>query len=190
MNRSIYFNILLAVFLGLWSEMETAFLLKAPSTPNTDLISLHYDHAPDRDDEHSAVADRMILQEKFGTDWLNDHTIAVSGAYGVNGDQFQAESDAVMDAVWNDCCGWIAAHGQWDSAVDKLYDIWTSAIASGGEVWVKEGGQPDITADVIRRVKAQDSNINVNQLIHVVQHSDWNEDRTTEKDLNYVKISK
>lgn len=155
--------------------------------PEADLLSLHYDHAPDRDDGHSAVADRVILQERFGTDWIKEHVLPVSGAYGENRDQFQPESDVVMDTVWNDTGGWVAADQDWEKAVNTLYNEWVAAIRDGGAVWVKEGGQSDLTADVIRKIKEQNPDIDTIQKIHVVQHSDWNEDQTTDEDLAYVK---
>ena len=73
--------------------------------PSRDLISLHYDHAPDRDDGHSAAADRTILESIFGANWIREHVVAVSGAYGKNAGEFNAKSNAVMDAAWNDCGG-------------------------------------------------------------------------------------
>ena len=51
-----------------------------------DLISLHYDHAPDKDDGQSAAADRTLLQVHYGMDWISKHVIAVSGTYGKNGE--------------------------------------------------------------------------------------------------------
>ena len=155
--------------------------------PQTDLLSLHYDHAPDRDDGHSAVADRVILQEKFGVDWIMEHVLPVSGAYGENANQFQPESDAVMNAVWNDTGGWVAADENWEKAVEELYNKWVKTIENGGFVWVKEGGQSDITADVIRMIKEDSPDIDTRQKIRVVQHSDWNENQTTDEDLVYVK---
>lgn len=152
-----------------------------------DLISLHYDHAPDRDDGHSAVADRVILQEKFGVDWLKEHVVPVSGAYGQNRKLFQPESDTIMNIVWNDTGGWVAADQDWEQAVDVLYNRWMNTIEQGGKVWVKEGGQSDITADVIRKIKEHNSDINTKNYIRVVQHSDWNEDQTTPEDLTCVK---
>ena len=47
-----------------------------------DLISLHYDHAPDKDDGHSAAADRTILETMFGIDWITKHAVPVSGGTG------------------------------------------------------------------------------------------------------------
>ncbi|MCW9708185.1 hypothetical protein [Fodinibius salsisoli] len=179
--------IIITVLASTLSAFSNTLLAQPSFDSQTDLISLHYDHAPDRDDGHSAVADRMILQEQFGTAWLKDHILAVSGAYGINQDSFQPESDAVMDAVWGGCCGWVAADDHWARAVQKLYSAWTKTIASGGKVWVKEGGQSDLTADVLRMIQQENPDISINQSIYVVQHSDWNEGKTTDKDLEYVK---
>ena len=54
--------------------------LPSPRTPlpegsarfdaSADLVSLHYDHAPDRDDGHSAAADRTLLEALYGACWL------------------------------------------------------------------------------------------------------------------------
>ena len=46
--------------------------------PKQDIISLHYDHAPDKDDGHSAAADRTLLQTLYGQSWLEKHVIPVS----------------------------------------------------------------------------------------------------------------
>jgi len=155
--------------------------------PKQDLISLHYDHAPDRDDGQSAAADRTLLQSMFGRQWLEEHILAVSGAYGKNRNRFQPESDKVMDAVFGDVGGWIAADDDWNAAVEKVADRWIEQLRSGGDVWVKEGGQSDITAAAIRRVREELPEVNTRRRIHVVQHSDWNENQTTPTALAYTK---
>ncbi len=60
-------------------------------------------------------------------------------------------------------------------------------MKNGGDIWVQEAGQSDLTADVVRRVKAALPGVNTQARIHVVQHSKWNEDKTTSSDLKYVK---
>jgi hypothetical protein len=44
----------------------------------TGLISLHFDHAPDRDDGHSAATDRTLLEVLYGARWVRRHVVAVS----------------------------------------------------------------------------------------------------------------
>ncbi|MBS3734764.1 MAG: hypothetical protein KGY99_07535 [Phycisphaerae bacterium] len=153
----------------------------------TDLISLHYDHAPDRDDGQSAAADRTILQALFGAEWLERHVVAVSGAYGENARHFRRDSDAVMDAVWNDAGGWLAAHDHRRRVVGQLAGLWLHTLADGGDVWVKEGGQSDLTADVVRLLRRAGIDTDTRRRVHVVQHSNWNERQTTDADLAYTK---
>lgn len=155
--------------------------------PDQDLLALHYDHAPDKDDGHSAAADRTVLETLYGVDWIKQHVLAVSGAYGKNAKTFNPKSDKVMDVCWNDCGGWLDAHRKHDEAVDTIYERWVKTIAAGGDVWVKEGGQSDITAEVVRRIQKEHPEIKTTERIHTVQHSNWNENQTTDVDLAYTK---
>lgn len=152
-----------------------------------DLLSLHYDHAPDKDDGHSAVADRTLLESEFGTDWLRTHVLPVSGTYGENAAEFDRGSDAVMDATWSDVGGWLAAHDAWDEVVDAVAERWSTVFGAGGDVWVKEGGQSDLTAAVVRRLHTTHPDLDLKTRLHVVQHSDWNEDQTTDAALEFTK---
>lgn len=155
--------------------------------PSTDLISLHYDHAPDKDDGQSTAADRTILQSMFGIDWIKDHVVVVSGAYGKNADQFNTDSNSVMDAVWKETGGWLSAHSNREMAFASLTDRWYRVLANGGHVWVKEGGQSDLTATVLKRIKERAPSLDTVQQIHVIQHSVWNERYTTEAALAFTR---
>ncbi len=152
-----------------------------------DLVSLHYDHAPDKDDGHSAAADRTMLLALFDTAWVKAHTLAVSGAYGTNKKTFNKKSDAVMDTCFGDLGGWVAADADWEKAVEALVERWSATLNAGGDIWVKEGGQSDITADVVKIIKQKLPDVETTKRIHVVQHSDWNERHTTPADLTYTK---
>ena len=156
-------------------------------SPESDLLSLHYDHAPDQDDGHIAAADRTILQTLFGTDWIKKHVVAVSGACGKNADLFNTGSDAVMDAAWNDCGGWLAAHSDHKRAVEELTRRWANTLKQGGDIWVKEGGQSDITAEVVKTLRREIPDFDTRKRVHVVQHSKWNEDQTTDAALAFTK---
>lgn len=153
----------------------------------TDLLCLHYDHAPDKDDGHSAAADRTLLETLHGREWIQKHVLAVSGAYGKNAGTFNMNSDAVMDAAWNDCGGWLAAHTNRDDVVVALAKRWSQTLKDGGDVWVKEGGQSDLTDMVLRSINAENPDFNTSVRIHVVQHSNWNEEQTSDTALSYTK---
>jgi len=163
---------------------------QAPSArfaPERDLLSLHYDHAPDKDDGQSAAADRTILESLFGTEWMKRHVVAVSGAYGLNAGEFNAGSDRVMDAAWNGAGGWLAGHARRDEVVAELTRRWLEALEGGGDVWVKEGGQSDITAAVVRRIQQRAPGLKTGVRIHVVLHSRWNEEQTTPAALDFTR---
>jgi len=155
--------------------------------PGKDLLALHYDHAPDRDDGHSAAADRTILESDFSCNFIDTRTVAVAGAYGENAGAYQPSSEAVMETVFNPCGGYLNADDDWQAAVTAATQRWIDTLVAGGDIWVKEGGQSDFTADVVAAIKAQHPSINTRARIHVVQHSDWNEDETTDADLTYVQ---
>lgn len=171
----------LAVSILKASEDEGAF------SPEKDLLSLHYDHAPDKDDGHSAAADRTLIESLLGEAWISKHVLPVSGAYGKNKNAFNDKSDAVMDAVWNARGGWVAAARDWDAAVTTIYTRWHTTLKAGGDVYVKEGGQSDITAAVVKRLRQDHPEIPTRQHIHVIQHSNWNENQSTREALDYVK---
>ena len=52
---------------------------------------------------------------------------------------------------------------------------------------MKEGGQSDLTAAVVRKIQNEKPGIKTVVKIHVVQHSDWNEEQTTADALEYTK---
>ena len=185
-KRSIVYSAVLILLCGCAGKSVDSIRACIGFDSDRDLISLHYDHAPDKDDGQSAAADRSMLQTLMSQSWIEHHTVAVSGTYGLNKDSFNKQSDRVMDAVWGDT-GWIAANDNWRPAVEALTNKWLKTINNGGNIWVKEGGQSDITADVIKRIVQTDSDIKTRDRIFVVQHSDWNEDQTTPQALAYVR---
>jgi hypothetical protein len=153
-----------------------------------DLISLHYDHAGDRDDGESAAADRTVLQTIYGKAWIKEHIVAASGMYGDNYKLFRAESDLVMTKVWTlRLGGWITAHKDRSKAIRQLVIKWSSTLRNGGDVWVKEGGQSDNTAEIVYRLRQKLSRLNTNKRIHVIQHGKYNEDHTNPKALRYLQ---
>ena len=123
----------------------------------------------------------------FDKDWIAKHAVPVSGAYGLNAPTFNPKSDRVMDVSWNDCGGWLAAHTAPAKVLAELTKRWSQTLADGGDVWVKEGGQSDITAAVVDRIHKQMPDVDTTKRIHVVQHSNWNEQKTTPAALAYTK---
>ncbi len=165
----------------------------APQQPNTnptinnsrfdrqrDLVALHFDHAPDPDDGHAAVAALMIR------DRLQLNVQVVAGTHGVySRDRYVPESERLMSAVWGS--EWHNAHSNRGGSVAAAVSRWTSVLAAGGDIWIAEGGPSDFTAAVVRAINANHAEFNTRQRIHLIQHSDWNEDHALEADLSYVR---
>lgn len=149
--------------------------------PTIDLISLHYDNAGDRDDAHSAAADKSCLVSLFGLDWVLGHVTVATGMYGTNADQYSPASERVMRRVWRDG-HWLNAHRRPKGTVKKLAARWKTILDAGGHVYVKEGGQSDVTAKILDALA-----VPYIKQIHVIQHSAWNEQHTNPTSLNVVK---
>ncbi len=145
-----------------------------------DLISLHYDHAPDRDDGHATVSALEVVTARG----ITPHV--VSGAYGTgNSSRYQPASEAVMRATWGS--NWLDAHANRQAAVNATTNRWLNTLLNGGDIWVAEGGQSDFTSDVVRRIRNTNPDINTRSRIHVIQHSIWNEQQSNQADLNYSR---
>ncbi len=148
----------------------------------TDLVALHFDHAPDRDDGHAAVAALAVVQS------LRLNAIVVGGAYGRwNADRYDAASEAVMDATWGQ--NWYNAHSDYNGALAASLARWLQTLDSGADVWIAEGGQADFTADLLRRIQVARPAIDTTQRIIIVQHSDWNEVHADQSDLDFVRAN-
>ncbi|TBR41429.1 hypothetical protein CBF23_010270 [Marinomonas agarivorans] len=146
-----------------------------------DLLLCNYDGKPDEDDLH-AVAGLATMLSDSRFSGVKAHCTA--GAYGTQGGTFLKENRLFNLAFSN---RWASAHDNYNNAVNQAFNKARDALNAGGKVWVAEAGQSDFTADVVRRIKATMPSVNTKTRIHVVQHSNWNEDKTTPSDLAYVK---
>jgi len=62
-------------------------------------------------------------------------------------------------------------------------------IAQGGRVWVQEAGQSNFTSDWVKAlIELGVSEAVIKNNVIVVQHSDWNESKTSPEDLAFVKL--
>lgn len=132
--------------------------------PETDLLSLHYDHAADRDDGHATVAGKVIV------DTYGINHVVVGGAHGKNGKSYVPDSELVMDATWG-ADGWINANADRQGAIQELGQKWLTTILNGGQVFVAEGGQSDTSLGAAKYVLENGGNPSK---ITIVQHSQWN----------------
>lgn len=147
-----------------------------------DLLLANFDSRPDPDDIHSVAAlGTMLKDPRFNG--VNYH--AVSGAYGIQGGDY-IEATHLFNLAFG-AQNWSNAHTHYNSALTEVYNKVSAVLNNGGDIWIQEAGQSDFSADLVRRIKQQLPAVNTNNRIHIVQHSNWNEDKTTPADLSYVK---
>lgn len=156
-----------------------------------DLLALHYDIAPDLDDLH-AMAAACTVTRCYQIDpcvVIGTHGETREAAYKVfeNGDTRQGHGQDVAAAGFS---SYIDTDGLSNAqpAINQTAAKWKATLDAGCDVWVAEGGPSDFTREVIVRMVALGCPLSVIQnRVHVVQHSLWNENNTNAADLTYVK---
>ena len=146
-----------------------------------DLLLVQYDCKTDVDDLHS-VAALITLLSGSGLSEINYH--AVAGTYGIQEGLYVPPEPLFQLAFGNN---WTNAHEDAENAAKKVVIIIKSTLIHNGDIWIAEAGQSDFTARLIKAIQADMPDIPVSQRIHVVQHSDWNEQSTSPENLLFVK---
>lgn len=150
-----------------------------------DLISLNYDSCPDPDDQHAAVAAKMVL-DFYGLENGEDYIIT----NGTCGD-LRPRSDYITDSYhvfdelyflyWND------AFRDENFSISLVGDQYIQRLEAGQKVWVLDGGPMDFTARVIAYIQGVGTSADLEN-ITVVQHSHgWNEQHTDPANLAYME---
>ncbi len=171
--------LLLMVILTTFAEANAQ---QRPSfNKSKDILIAQFDSKPDIDDIHAQAALGSMLAHD---DLKNVKYYAVAGAIGTQGGRF-IDSDALFNMAFGN--NWTDADANWSASVNKIKNKVIPILQNGGKVWVQEAGQSDITADWIAEVLKTVNAATVKSNVIVVQHSKWNEDKTTNSDLRYVK---
>ncbi|MEM9341066.1 MAG: hypothetical protein AAGA66_20200 [Bacteroidota bacterium] len=152
-----------------------------------DLLLACFDLKPDEDDVMAAAGLASMLQHQ---DLAGIHYYAVAGAYGEQTGKFI--STAVPD-FYNQLFGkehtyWTNADANWEASVVRARDKVKAVLNGGGKVFVMEAGQSNFTYDVLQAVIASGISASTfKENIVVVQHSKWNEKKSTAAELSWVK---
>jgi hypothetical protein len=180
--KTLKITLLLISFTTLESSAKDTDLLKAADfNKERDLLLVQFDCKTDVDDLQTAAALVTLLAD---AEFSNIKYHAVAGTYGIQ-DGLYVPPNTLFQRAFGD--NWTDAHDNLDIAVEKVSGIVASTIANNGDVWIAEAGQSDFTARVVKAVEAECPDISVLQRIHVVQHSEWNENVTSPESLQYVK---
>lgn len=146
-----------------------------------DLLLVQFDCKTDVDDLHSAAALATLLSHrKFSK--INYH--AVAGTYGIQ-EGLYVPPNPLFRLAFGD--NWTDAHENVEPAVQKVKAIIKTTLAKQGDVWITDAGQSDFTWHLIKQIQDELPAISTQKRIHVIQHSDWNEEVTSPEKLEYVK---
>ncbi len=148
-----------------------------------DLYLPQFDCKTDVDDVHSVAAVATVLADPRFAD-VRFH--AVAGAYGTQ-EGLYVPANEVFEAAFGE--NWSDAHSDYQHALDEVMVLVVSTLENGGSIWIADAGQSDFSADIVRNVKSKLPDINTNERINVVQHSNWNEEVTAPENLAYVKAN-
>ncbi|MDX1640910.1 MAG: hypothetical protein R3220_04400 [Balneolaceae bacterium] len=146
-----------------------------------DLLLLHYDCKTDVDDLHSVAAAATLLSQPDFED-VNVH--AVAGAYGTQDGPYVPPNDLFQLAFGEN---WSDAHADFDRAVSNVKEIARPVLENSGDLWIADAGQSDFSAALVEALVADMPDLNPDDRIHIIQHSDWNEEVTSQDALRYVK---
>lgn len=146
-----------------------------------DLFLPQFDSKTDVDDIHSVAAVGTLLADSRFSD-VRYH--AVAGAYGIQ-EGLYVPANHLFDMAFGK--NWSDAHDDRDKALDEVTQLVFHTLDNGGAVWIADAGQSDFSAAMVRRVKINRPDVDTKTRIHLVQHSEWNQDVTTPADLEFVR---
>ncbi|WP_198673734.1 hypothetical protein [Algibacillus agarilyticus] len=176
---------------GRWQQLELT-PAKAIHLPryhfrsHVDLLVAQFDSKPDADDIHAIAALGSMLDH---ADMEGVNYIAVAGAIGNQNGPYIDAPNLFTLAFGKEGKDWISAQKNWHKAVNFTKNRVKAVLAQGGKIWVQEAGQSDFTRDWVHAlITAGVSESVIKNNVIVVQHSDWNEKKTTPADLAYVKL--
>jgi hypothetical protein len=148
-----------------------------------DLLLVQFDCKTDVDDVQSAAALATLLNnERFSA--IRYH--AVAGTYGIQEGLYVPANELFRLAFGSN---WSDAHEHAEKAVDEVMALIRTTLLNQGDIWIAEAGQSDFTALLVKAIQSSLPDISVSERIHVVQHSDWNENSTSAENLQFVKAN-
>lgn len=174
--------LILLSFLSATNLYTTQASTDAPKrfNPATDLFIAQFDIKTDVDDLHSVAALATMLQNPI----LKDvRFLIVAGTYGQQSGDF-ISAPLLFDKAFGPF--WLDAHMNYDNSLKSVVDAVAKTLTLDGDIWVMEAGQSDFTHDWLSHIQKQHPKKSL-KTIHIVQHSDWNEQMTSPEALMATK---
>lgn len=146
-----------------------------------DLLLVQYDCKTDVDDLQAAAAFVTLMSEP---EFSKIPYHAVAGTYGTQ-EGLYVPPDDLFRLAFND--NWTDAHNNLNGAVEKVKAMALATLKNQGDIWIAEAGQSDFSAELVKALQAEMPDLETKKRIHIVQHSDWNEEVTSASSLDFVK---
>lgn len=178
---SIIFIAIVTILMSFTSVVSNKKNTQGDFNLKKDLLLTQFDCKTDVDDLHSVAALATLLtNQKFSG--IKYH--AVAGSYGIQEGLYVPANDLFELAFGTN---WTDAHNDLNQAVKKVKKIVKKTIENDGDIWIAEAGQSDFSAELIKSIQHDFPEINIKKRIHIVQHSEWNEEVTSPENLKFVK---
>lgn len=146
-----------------------------------DVLLVQFDCKTDVDDIHT-MASLATLMADSGFSTVKFHV--VTGTYGTQEGLYVPPNDLLQLAFKDN---WTDAHENFNQAVQKVKSWAIKTLTNQGDVWIADAGQSDFSAELVKAIQAAHPEIDAQKHIHIVQHSNWNEEVTSPERLQYVK---
>lgn len=146
-----------------------------------DLLLAQFDCKTDVDDLHTVAAFATLMAHP---DYQGIDYHAVAGTYGVQEGLYVPANELFALAFGNN---WSDAHADGQKALNNVVKKCLPILQEGGDIWIAEAGQSDFSAKLVKELVKLAPNVDIKKRIHIVQHSDWNEEVTDAKSLEFVK---
>ena len=177
--KNLVFTVIVTFFI--FSLCQAQELESGRFNKDKDLLLAHYDCKTDVDDLQSVAAFATLLSDVRYSK-IKYH--AVAGTYGIQEGLYVPPNDLFELAFGEN---WSDAHGDFQNALTQVKGIAISALSNQGDIWIADAGQSDFSAELTKAIQSDLPDLNISQRIHIVQHSDWNEEVTSPAALQFVK---
>ncbi len=180
--KTLLFIAIATILMTLKSNATPLHLSKAANfNIEKDLLLVQFDCKTDVDDLHSVAAFITLMSDP---DFKKVNFHAVAGTYGIQEGLYVPPND-LFRLTFGD--NWTDAHENLKSAVEQVKGLAKATLANKGDIWIADAGQSDFSAALVKALQADLPELNISQRIHIVQHSDWNEEVTSPGSLDFVK---
>ncbi|MDC6388561.1 hypothetical protein PP182_07695 [Maribacter sp. PR1] len=148
-----------------------------------DLLLMHFDCKTDVDDLHAAAGLLTLMsQPKFSE--VKYH--AVAGTYGIQEGLYVPPNSLFKLAFGHN---WTDAHERMEAAAEEVAQRAMATLEAEGDIWIAEAGQSDFSAHLVMAIQKMLPELESKKRIHIVQHSDWNEEVTSPELLEFAKTN-